>query len=691
VLAGRLIAGRYQVERTVSVGANTIVVDATDTQLGRLVTLKLIRPEFSEDDDFRRRFDQTMRAMSVLSHPNVAAIFDWGETTLGNRTTVFAVVEYMGAGSLRDLFDRGRLLTPSQALVVGLDACRALDYAHRRGVVHSEVTPSKLVFGDDRRLRVIDFGLARLLGMAAWRDPATIATHTARYASPEQPLGQPIDGKSDVYALALCLSEAVTGNVPFAADSTMATLSGRVGKLMPVSAELGSLAAVLERAGRPERTDRWTAAEFGRALVGAAEKLPRPEPMPLVTASIFTDQPTRRPTDPTGGIDRPTDPLASMPEPEPEPAPEPVPEPVPSPVPGPAPEAVAEPLPAPEAVTAAEPVGGQPQPTQLVPPTSTAATEAPPEPVTAAKRRRVWPRLAVALLLAATLAGLGVAAYLLFKVDKHPVPDLAGQDEAAAAIAVEEFDWEIERTVERSDEVPTPGDVIRTSPPAGEQLAEGEPLLLVVSEGPEFRSLPNLQGLTDADARTALAELRLQSSQAERAFHERIPPGSVVSWQVVGDAGLKAGDDVLPGTEVALTLSKGPRPRRVPDLRGASVAQATTRLDELGLALQRGDDIFSNDIAKDLIVRQRPAPDRTVERGATITVRVSKGPDFVRFPDLEGRRFRGAVDRLERAGLRLGSVLGSTLGTFQRARVDGSTIEPGEQVVRGTRVDLVFF
>ena len=173
--------------------------------------------------------------------------------------------------------------------------------------MHTELTPSKLVFGDDRRLRIVDFGLARLLGEHDWAEPATVATHVARYASPEQAQGQPIDGKTDVYSLALILVEAVTGTVPFAARSTVATLSARIGKLMPVSADLGPLASVLERAGRPEPADRSSAAEFGRGLVKAAEKLPRPTPIPIVVAGPFADDPNRlrRPNDPTGGIARP--------------------------------------------------------------------------------------------------------------------------------------------------------------------------------------------------------------------------------------------------------------------------------------------------------------------------------------------------------------------------------------------------
>ena len=140
-----------------------------------------------------------MRAAAALSHPNIAAVFDWGFARVGSGSTAYVVTEELGGGSLRDMLDRGRRLTPSQALTVGLDACRALDYAHRRGLIHSELTPAKLVFGDDRRLRLVDFGLARVLGEVVWEQPDAVPTHVAWYASPEQGLGLPIDGTTDVY------------------------------------------------------------------------------------------------------------------------------------------------------------------------------------------------------------------------------------------------------------------------------------------------------------------------------------------------------------------------------------------------------------------------------------------------------------------------------------------------------------
>jgi len=736
-LVGRVIAGRYLVERTVSVGAHAVVVDATDTQLGRLVTVKLIRPEFSEVPEFRRRFDQTMRAMSVLSHPNIAAIFDWGETSLGGRTTVFAVVEYLSAGSVRDLFDRGRLLSPSQSLVVGLEACRALDYAHRRGVVHSEVTPSKLVFGADRRLRVIDFGLARLLGLAAWREPATVATHTARYASPEQALGQPIDGKSDVYALALCLIEAVTGSVPFAADSTVATLSGRVGKLMPVSADLGSLASVLERAGRPDPEDRSTAAEFGRALVKAAENLPRPAPIPILAVGVVTEDPAtmRRPNDPTGGITRPP----AEAEPAAGPAPTPVPTGAAAPLPPPVveepgeverpaavvpagPEDPTAPLAAAPAAAAgaggtaaprvydgdadrtvdelaglaavpgAPEVAGQEAGAPATAPSGPATTPAPAAGAPPAPRRRKrWLAWVGGLVVLIALAALGYLAYALFRTPTHEVPNLVGLTEADATALTADFDWELDVQRERSDEEPDPGQIIRTAPAAGERLAEGEPFLVVVSEGPEFRPLPDVTGATLAAAETALAERDLTALPPTQAHHEEVPAGTVISWSVPAQPALTAGGEVLPDTEVALVVSSGPAPRTVPNIVNMPLDQATNTLAELRLQIKQATAKFSNDVPAGAVLVQNPKPDTQLARGSTVYVRLSKGPDLRRLPRLEGLPLREARQRLREAGLRVGNLLGSRQGVVVEVNVRGDPVVPGDRFARGTHIDLVLF
>ena len=420
------------------------------------------------------------------------------------------------------------------------------------------------MFGDDRRLRIVDFGLARLLGERHWAEPATVPTHVARYCSPEQALAQPVDGKTDIYSLALVLVEAVTGSVPFAARSTVATLSARVGKLMPVSADLGSLAAVLEKAGRPDPEDRSTAGELGRGLVKAAEKLPRPAPIPILVTGLYAADPStlRRPDDPTGGITRPaaeaapaappTAPAPAVPAGQPTPLPPPVPDQAGprTPVVAAGPEDPTAPLAAGAAAPAlydgdadrtidelaelarpAESAQGPPS----APPPAGAPLGATPSPAGPARRRRRWLAWLGALLVLAALGGLAYLAYVLFRTPTHEVPELAGLTEAEAQAQTADFDWEIDVQRERSDDEPDEGEIIRTAPEAGERLAEGEPFLLVVSEGPEFRDLPDVTGQTLADAETALAELNLTPLPATQENHETVPVGSVISWSVPAD------------------------------------------------------------------------------------------------------------------------------------------------------------
>ncbi len=719
-LVGRVIAERYRVTRMVAAGANALIVDAADQELDRPVTIKLVRPEWAESAEFRRTFAAEMRTVSALSHPNLAAVHDWGEEVIGKRTTVYVVAEYLAGGSLRDLFDRGRHLSPSQALMVGLEACRGLDFAHRRGLVHTEVTPSKLVFGDDRRLRIVDFGLSRLLGERYWTEPATVPTHVARYCSPEQALAMPVDGKSDVYSLALVLVEAVTGTVPFAARSTVATLSARVGKLMPVSADLGSLASVLEKAGRPDPEDRSTAAELGRGLVKAAERLPRPAPIPIVAVGIFAEDPAkmRRPNDPTGGITRPAAEPTPAPAPEPTP-PEPAaaepaaPEPEP---PEAAPPASVAPLPPPAAEQPqsspasspprvydgdadrtidelAELAKREPDPTR---PTTTILTAPPPSgqataPARAERKRRGWLKALGVFVVLAALAGLAYLAYVLFRTPTHEVPDLTGQTEADARAQTADFDWHIEVQHERSDDEPDPGDIIHTAPEAGERLAEGEPFLVFVSDGPEFRALPDVSGETLAEAETTLAQLRLTPLAPEQQHHERVPAGSVISWSVPDRPALEAGAHVLPGTKVALVVSSGPAPRTVPNLVNMPFEAARATLADLRLKVDRLEPRFNRDVPRGSVMAQRPPEGRKVPRGSTVHVRVSKGPDLRRVPRLEGLTLAKARERLRDAGLRVGNLLGSTRGIVVDASVDGRPVVPGDRYVRGTHVDLVLF
>src|SRR5688500_3297160 len=245
-VAGRVLGGRYAVGPALGVGASATVHEAIDTTLGRRVAVKVLHAALAADEGFLARFRAEARAAAALSHPNILRVYDWGE----GPEQPWLVSELMTGGSLRDMLDRGHLLTVAQARRLGSEAASALDHAHRRGLVHRDIKPANLLFDEDGRVVIADFGLARALAEAAVTEPSGALLGTARYASPEQARGLSVDGRADVYALALVLSEAVTGKVPFSADTTIATLMARVGNALPPPVEMGPLTPALARAGR---------------------------------------------------------------------------------------------------------------------------------------------------------------------------------------------------------------------------------------------------------------------------------------------------------------------------------------------------------------------------------------------------------------------------------------------------------
>src|SRR4029079_14315490 len=276
-LTGRVLAARYRVLAPIGAGASGRVYVADDVRLRRRVAVKVLHAALADDAGFLRRFRAEAQVAASLHHPNVMAVYDWGDDDVP-----FMVLELLRGGSLRGLLDTHELLTPEQAVHVGRQVTAALEYAHVRGIVHRDIKPANLLFDEHGILRVADFGLARALAEASWTEPAGAVFGPARYASPEQAIGVQLDVRSDLYSLSLVLVEAVTGRLPFSADTAIGMLAARTQRPLIAPEELGPLVPVLERAGRIEPDERYPdAATMGAALSDAAESLPRPAPLVL--------------------------------------------------------------------------------------------------------------------------------------------------------------------------------------------------------------------------------------------------------------------------------------------------------------------------------------------------------------------------------------------------------------------------
>jgi serine/threonine-protein kinase len=669
---GRVLGGRYRLVAAVGTGASATVYQADDVQLRRRVAVKVLHPSLAEDAAFLRRFQGEAQAAAALSHPNIMAVFDWGT----DRRVPYLVLEYLGGGSLRAMLDRGRLLSPSQSLLVGLEASRGLDYAHRRGFVHRDIKPANLLFGEDRRLRIADFGLARAIADAAWTEPSGVVLGTARYASPEQAKGEAVDGKSDVYSLALTLVESVTGDVPFAGETTVATLMNRLDRLMPVSAELGPLAAVIERAGRPDPTERSSAADLGQGLIAAAEKLPRPAPLALVATSVRSsmgDTTTiagpareraagsgqREPhqgdhTEPAGRTGR------TMVADEPPPSGE---------------------LAAPAAMPPVPPESS------LSSSSLSSLSGRPPElfDQDASRPRRTRNGFLITVAVLAVAAAIGVAALVVRRSNpaSYPVEGLVGLEIGEARNRIATYGWEVEEIREKNDDQPLDV-VIRTDPASGD-LEEGQPFTLYVSDGPTPSELPPLAGQRIEVAMLALSELDLKLTVAGQEPSETVPAGTILSFTVAGQQ-VPERSMVDKGSTVNAVVSSGPAPRTIPAIAGMAPADADAALKGLGLVPVRGEDVFADGVPAGRVATSTPAPGTAVPRGSTITYQVSKGPNLVKVPVLNMMNLQQATAALAAAGLTVGPVTGDP----NRAVVIASP-PAGTSVPRGTAVALTFF
>ena len=632
---GRMLGGRYRLGGVIGTGGSGTVYLADDLSLGRQVAVKVLHSSLVGDEAFVERFRSEARLVASLADPHVVAIYDWGVDG-----QAYLVTEYLGGGSLRSILSSGRTLTPSQMLMVALEACRALDHAHRQGIVHRDVKPANLLFGQDARLRIADFGLADALTGTVSRElfGGGGVIGTARYASPEQAQGRPLDGRSDVYALALCMVEGVTGHLPFVADTIAETLAARVGRDVPIPDALGPLVPVVASAGTAEVENRPTAREMGRLLLDVAGRMSRPEPLPLV---------------------------------------------------GPG-EVGAAPMPG-EAEHGAPSVFVDPGPdTRVHTPVGSYSPVQPHAPVSGPQpRRRRWRAVlvATALLVVAVVGG-----WLLLSAGRattRAIPALVDTSGSSARSLLVELGWLVEERYDRRDGS-LEGQVLSMQPPGGTRLEAGETVVLVVSLGPARLPVPDdLVGVSveEAGRRLEAAGLTLGTVSSEK--DEAVAVGLVLSVITV--------DETLPqGSEVDLVVSGGPLPRVVPEgLVGLMPADVVAELIALRIAPTMGEE-YDEWIAAGRVSRVEPVGGTRIQVNDDVRVVVSLGAEPRPVPSLQGLSLVAAESRLVASGFRTVVVEGLPEGLAEGEVADrtllvvvSQTPPAGRREMPATTVTLV--
>ncbi len=225
-LLGRVIDGRYRVEKSIGEGGMGIVYAITHAVLGKRMALKVLRGEMAKDADVVQRFMQEAQSATSIGHPNIIDISDFGRLPDGS---VYFVMEFLDGESLSKMISRGGSIPMVTAIHTVRQIASALEAAHARGIVHRDLKPDNIYLvkqgSDDHFVKVLDFGIAKVGGANSKLTRTGMIFGTPHYMSPEQAAGQSVDNRTDIYALGVIMYEMFTGKVPFDGETFMGILS----------------------------------------------------------------------------------------------------------------------------------------------------------------------------------------------------------------------------------------------------------------------------------------------------------------------------------------------------------------------------------------------------------------------------------------------------------------------------------
>jgi len=493
---GRVLGGRYALVELIGQGGMATIYRGRDTKLGRDVAIKVLRGEYGTDASFLARFQREAQAAAQLNHPNVVAVFDYGQDPVGP----YIVMELVTGGDLAGALRERGPLPPTVAASIGQQVADAIDAAHQRGIVHRDIKPSNVLLSTGGRVKVADFGIAQAF-TDAQLTMTGVTMGSVHYFSPEQAKGEPVTAASDVYSAGLVIYEMLTGHRAFsggtAAEVAMARLGGRIPSPIEVRPDVpAALDALVRWSLQPDPRSRPTASELASSLgrfladpLGTSTYQAVLPPTGYPTTSLATGSSTslgaRRPRSTGGPLGR---------------------------------------------------VGW----------------------VVALLALFVLVATGVLVLLS-LVTGSGVGTGTASPGSQVPgptsiaVPGFVGtrvEDARVLADRVDIFLDEHQRTSDRAE----PGTIIDQDPEEGAAVMPGDTVKVVVAQEVDTVRVPDLRGATESQAKTRLVEAGLQPSGRFQTYDDDIRKGRVVRTEPA------AGAEVAEGTTVAYYVSRGPRP-----------------------------------------------------------------------------------------------------------------------------------
>ena len=561
---GKLLDNRYEILEVIGTGGMAVVYKARCHRLNRLVAIKILKEDTTQDEELRRRFHAEPQAVAMLSHPNIVSVFDVSRSSDAD----YIVMELIDGLTLKQYMQQKGVLNWREALHFAIQIAKALEHAHSRGIVHRDIKPHNIMVLKDGSVKVADFGIARITSSS--NTLTREALGSVHYISPEQAKGGRVDERTDIYSLGVVLYEMLTGRPPFDGESPVSIAIQHISERPPLPTELNpdipkGLEQITMHAMCPDLENRYASAT---ELLDDLEEFRK---NPEVQFAFHGAESRLR-----------------------------------------IPEARLE-----AATPAAKSVHHQQAAAKKPKPSAPRKKTAPKKPVVI---------IVVGVLLALVLISYFLYSYLLRDLFSGPedveVPNLVGQvyDE----INPEDYpDFVLEKGESKYDDTVPAGQVIEQEPKADKTVKAGSTITLTVSLGSEEKTMPNLVNTSLSAAQRMLEGLDLGLNVKEEYEENSV----YVADQVIRTDPLY-GDPLEKGDTVTLTVCEAVTETLipVPELEGLDIQDALNSLTALGLS-NGAIRYVDSDLPAGTVTYQSIEQGQEVKAGTVINLQVSLGPE----------------------------------------------------------------
>ena len=626
----KLLAGRYELIEKIGEGGMAVVYKAKDRLLNRYVAIKILRPEFTQDEQFLDSFKRESQAAAGLQHPNIVSIYDVGRT--GNIN--FIVMELVDGRPLSDFIKENGHLDYKTTIDIAKQVASALAIAHKHQIIHRDVKPHNIMITSDGVAKLTDFGIARAVSKATMVADTSKIIGSVHYFSPEQARGAYVDERSDIYSLGIVMFEMLTGRVPFDGETPVEVALKHINEDVPSPAKLvpgipPALDKVVLKATDKYQTERYKSAdemlealknvEFVTQMVGdrvfAGETDNKPRRDESLVAPVMSSRREDREQEMVIAPANPRKPKAKSDDKK-------------------------------------------------------------------KKKRAIIIGVAAAAILA--LIGILYVSGVIGGGGKEvTVPDVKGMSYSEAKEVLEAKGLKIEKADEPiASQKIEKGKIVSQTPSKNSKVKKGRTVRVILSAGNTELKVPDLKGLSYKEAKTLLSEMGLQISKGDEVDSDSVTEGLIASQYPSAKTKVDKGDIIT------VNISKGKKDAVIPKLVGTtftSESDVSATLSKYGYKLGKVSYEESYE-TPGTIIKQSPDAGTTAEKKTTVDIVISKAKSKATVPNLNGMTYDQAESALQSLGFSVGRVTeeennGFTAGTvFKQYPAANSEYQTGSTV-----------